>query len=537
MIKKVLIILSVLCFAGLTAYSQSDNRPYNALVKAANQGDSEAQALLAYRLKEGIGVKRDIDEAKRWAQIASESWNGLGFWLLAQMSHEAGDPVSVYRKYLDSAMSCYYPLAWSFFARLYESGSSEFDIEKDEFTAFELFREAANHGDTEAAAQAAGLYLTLKNDPWSAFEYFSKAANNGDADSMFMLASMYFNGMGVTGNRDKALSLLKDSAKSGSIFAKSYLEKAQSMGDGFSMPVKESLDLFMQRPFSSPEMTLKQVSLVYPVPENTSPIEFDEEEDFAQKDVATQESNPEPELVQHESSSPKSTKKKESRSQPDSKKPLHLELDLGLGSQMYYGDNDWKVARFSEMLTLPSIDLNLTLWAFSRIGFGLGFNTAPFKGLYQATPTPGSPSANFRPNQVTYYTNSDSKYASQNLALQAGSFVNFTALAHADLMNICFGVNPGRFFDIDIYAGGGVIYGFAQSGNVYDTSFNAGLTNTFSLSEKMRLLLNIHGALIGDAFDGESYTNEQTATHWSSNRKFDGLFGASLGFSFTLGGE
>ena len=481
MIKKVLIILSVLCFTGLTAFSQSDNRPYNALVTAANQGDSQAQALLAYRLKEGIGVKKDLDEAKRWAQIASESWNGLGFWLLAQMSHEAGDPVSVYRRYLDSAMSCYYPLAWSFFARLYESGSSEFDIEKDEFTAFELFREAADHGDAEAAAQAAGLYLTLKNDPWSAFEYFSKAANNGDVDSMFMLASLYFNGMGVARNRDQALSLLKDSAKAGVLAAQSYLDKAKSLGEDFSMPVKDCLDLFMQRPLSSPEMTLKQVSFVYPVPENTSPIEFDEEEDFAQKDVATQESNPESELVQQESASPKS-KKKTSHAQPNSKHPLHLELDLGLGTQMYYGDNDWKVARFSEMLALPSIDLSLTLWAFSRIGFGLGFNTAPFKGLYQTTP--GSPSANFRPDAVTRYRDSDPMFASQNLALQAGSYVNLTALAHADLMNICFGVNPGRIFDIDIYAGGGVIFGFAQSGNVYDISFNAGLTNTFSLSEK-----------------------------------------------------
>jgi hypothetical protein len=36
-------------------------------------------------------------------------------------------------------------------------------------------------------------------------------------------------------------------------------------------------------------------------------------------------------------------------------------------------------------------------------------------------------------------------------------------------------------------------------------TFNAGLMNTFRLTEQLRLLLNLRGALIGDAFDGESY--------------------------------
>ena len=147
MIRKVLLVLSILFFCVWTAYSQSDNRSSASLLKAANKGDSQSQALLAYRLKEGGGVSKDLVEAKKWAQIASQSRNGLGFWLLAQMSREAGESPTGYRKYLESAMSCNYPLALAFFARLYETGSEDFGIEKDEFMALELYRAAAKRGN------------------------------------------------------------------------------------------------------------------------------------------------------------------------------------------------------------------------------------------------------------------------------------------------------------------------------------------------------------------------------------------------------
>ena len=108
---------------------------------------------------------------------------------------------------------------------------------------------------------------------------------------------------------------------------------------------------------------------------------------------------------------------------------------------------------------------------------------------------------------------------------------------HPDLMNIFGGFKPNRVFDIDAYAGGGVVFGFAESGNVHDASFNAGLMNTLRLTDQLRLLLNIRGALIGDAFDGEAYTGEPTKQHWLGNHKFDGQFGATLGLTYNIGKE
>ena len=216
------------------------------------------------------------------------------------------------------------------------------------------------------------------------------------------------------------------------------------------------------------------------------------------------------------------------------------QLSAGLGTQMYYGDNDWKVAKkVPEMFVFPAVDLYLTKWASPSFGVGLGVNWAPFKGLYQTTPGSGDykgyATANFRPDKVEYYKNADSKYDYQNLAVQGGSYLNVFALAHANLMNIFGGFKADRFYVIDAYAGGGAIFGFCDSGRVADATFNAGLMNTFRLSDRVNLLLNLRGALVGDAFDGEVYTQEPTKGHWLANHKFDGMFGATLGLTCNLG--
>ena len=218
------------------------------------------------------------------------------------------------------------------------------------------------------------------------------------------------------------------------------------------------------------------------------------------------------------------------------------QLSLGLGTQMYYGDNDWKVAKkVPEMFVFPAIDLYLTKWVSPSFGVGLGANWAPFKGLYQTQPfhsdQPRAINANFRPNQVTYYNDADPKYNSQKLALQKGSYLDVFALAHANLMNMFGGYKPDRFFEIDFYAGGGVIFGFSESGNAPSASFNTGFINTFRLTEQLRLMLNIRGALVGDDFDGEAYLDEPTKNHWSLNHKLDGIAGATVGLTYNIGKE
>ena len=218
------------------------------------------------------------------------------------------------------------------------------------------------------------------------------------------------------------------------------------------------------------------------------------------------------------------------------------QLSAGLGTQMFYGDNDWKVAKkVPEMFVFPAVDLYLTKWISPSFGVGLGANWAPFKGLYQTqqfhSNQPRAINSNFRPDKVEYYTKADPKYDSEKLALQKGSYLDVFALAHANLMNIFGGYKPDRFYEIDAYAGGGVIFGFSESGNAPSASFNAGLINTFRLTEQLRLMLNLRGALVGDDFDGEAYVDEPTKNHWAANHKLDGIAGATLGLTYNIGKE
>ena len=220
------------------------------------------------------------------------------------------------------------------------------------------------------------------------------------------------------------------------------------------------------------------------------------------------------------------------------------EFSAGIGTQMYYGDNDKHFAKWTEKFTFPSIDLYLTKWASPSFGIGIGANWSKFKGLYQTTPRnvvdPNGPRyalGNFRPDKITLYDNAPAQLESEHLALQAGSYLNVFALAHADLGNIFFGYKPDRFFDIDAYAGGGIVWGFCESGNIHDATFNLGLMNKFRLAERFKLLLNVRGAFVGDAFDGEIYLNEPTQKHWDLNHKVDGDFGVTVGFSYDIGKE
>ena len=219
------------------------------------------------------------------------------------------------------------------------------------------------------------------------------------------------------------------------------------------------------------------------------------------------------------------------------------EMDLGIGTQMYYGDNDWKVAKkVPEMFVLPGIDLYLTKWISPSFGVGLGANWAPFKGLYQTKPgdskNPRMANANFRDDSnIEMYAKADTKYASEGLAMQKGSYIDVFALAHANLMNLFGGYKPDRFFEIDFYAGGGLIYGFSKSGNAPSASFNTGFINTFRLTDQLGLMLNIRGALVGDDFDGEAYVDEPTRRHWLANHKLDGIAGATVGLAYNIGKE
>ena len=212
------------------------------------------------------------------------------------------------------------------------------------------------------------------------------------------------------------------------------------------------------------------------------------------------------------------------------------ELLLGGGAQLYYGDNDKKFAKWTEMVNYPAVDLYLTKWASPSFGVGIGANYSGFTGLYQSA-SDYTRNSHFRTNEL--YTKADSKYDYEKLAWQRGQYANVFALAHVDLWNAFFGYNPDRIWSVDAFAGGGYIFGLGleKSEKARGASFNAGLANKIRLGNRLSLLINLRGAIVSDDFDGEGYTNEPDAAHVEANIASDGIFGVTAGLAWKLGKE
>ena len=207
------------------------------------------------------------------------------------------------------------------------------------------------------------------------------------------------------------------------------------------------------------------------------------------------------------------------------------ELVGGLGTQLYYGENDWKVANKLEMFAFPAIDLYLTKWASPYFGVGIGANVNKFKGLYQ---NKGDKLFAVRFKADDPYTGATvDNYGYENLTRQNGYYGNVFALAHADLTNIIFGYKANRFYSLDAYAGGGVLFGLTDNG--VGASFNTGLINKFRITDCLSIMVDLRGGLVGDDFDGESFMDEPDVPHFLANHKFDGVAGATVGIAWKLG--
>lgn len=213
-------------------------------------------------------------------------------------------------------------------------------------------------------------------------------------------------------------------------------------------------------------------------------------------------------------------------------------LTLAGGAQFYMGEND-KYMDFGDRIT-PAVDLFLHKWVSPVYGFGIGATGLQVKGLYlyhipnnEGVIENGNIYASW-PKDKQYLTRDGGKeYNEQN-----GFFVNPFLYFALDLDNLFAGYKYDRFYNVAIYAGGGLGVGFDQKERGYNhvvPTFNAGIINKFRLCEKWSLLLNLRGALVGDDFDGESRESEPTESAIIKNIPMDGIFGATVGISYNFG--
>ena len=256
MFRKILHVVSFLFLAGFPAFSQP-SASYSQSMWKAQQGEAQAQAAVAYYLKNGIWVDKNLEQAKEWANKAAKSRDGLAYWLLAQIGQEQGDSPQSILNYLEKALACEYPLAFSFFGRLFESGSPEFGINQDGQRAFTLLEQAANAGDAEAAAYIGYLYLKRENDQVNAFHYLHEAAAKNKAEAMSLVASMFDYGIGTNPDPETAFEWYKKAAAAGSQAGILGLADSYRLGLATAPDQEEAFSYY--RKVSSPSPYLQYV--------------------------------------------------------------------------------------------------------------------------------------------------------------------------------------------------------------------------------------------------------------------------------------
>jgi TPR repeat protein len=179
--------------AAYDAFKAADHeRAYRIFLWHARNGNAEAQVAVATYHKEGLHVSRDGRRQAAWTYLAAYNGNRR-----AQL--ELG---LLYRK------------------------TDLVPVDDDE--AEQWFQAASSQGLADATNELGVLSLypfqeQRRPDPEKAFRHFKEAANAGSVFALANLGDAYFNGMGVTRDRDRAKEYYVAAARHGNVVARQRL--------------------------------------------------------------------------------------------------------------------------------------------------------------------------------------------------------------------------------------------------------------------------------------------------------------------------
>lgn len=261
-----LLFIVLFLSSALASFAQTDGKSYQDWLDLAEKGEAHAQAMVAYHLKEGVDVEKDLNRAAEWALKSAEAKDGLAYWILAQMHIGRKGK----REYLDAALSCNYPLVAPLYARLYYFGSEYFNIRQNKYSihlndyeiqlnklnakenkrindkAIDFFHKASDNGFSEDSAFLGYYYLKEVGDTTNAFKYFHLAAEQGDPESMTMVAYMLHHGFGVNIDDSAAFEWFRRAAARGSQSGVEGLADCYRIGVNVPVNLEEAFKYYLQ---------------------------------------------------------------------------------------------------------------------------------------------------------------------------------------------------------------------------------------------------------------------------------------------------
>jgi len=158
------IIMSLTALMAVRLVHADDTPPTKEFIAKAGEGDMAAQLSLAYRYRDGKGVKRDYAEAMRWAHLAADRGNAEAMdfvgWMFFEGLGVKHDP-AIAAGYFKAAAGESAAAAWNLGQCYFGAQGVEQDVPK----ALEAWNKAAAMGHGRAASAAALLaFHMLGND-------------------------------------------------------------------------------------------------------------------------------------------------------------------------------------------------------------------------------------------------------------------------------------------------------------------------------------------------------------------------------------
>ncbi|MDE6241405.1 MAG: sel1 repeat family protein [Anaeroplasmataceae bacterium] len=182
------------------------------IVPFAKQGDMDAQLWLG---KKSIGVTSN-EEAMHWLEQAANQGLAEAQSLLAEgyctLSNIKDYKLAKY--WFEKAAAQNYPDAIYQLGIFYEKG--DYGVPVDIKKALQYFEKAANLGYLDAQLHFGGiLHYGLHGvqvDYTKAKYYYELAASQNMREAQYLLGVLYFNGLGVTEDKEKAISFFESAA-------------------------------------------------------------------------------------------------------------------------------------------------------------------------------------------------------------------------------------------------------------------------------------------------------------------------------------
>lgn len=200
--------------------------------KAASEGDVNAQLFMASAYLYGVGVKKNVDIARKFYIDAAKNGNSIAQFALAENflegRHSGNSKLGVI--WLTKSAAQDNPKALTLLGSLSISGKW---VEQDREKGIEMLTKAASQNYTPAMVKLGKVFIKEKDYP-KGMEWFKKAASQNDLNAYLQIAHVYLDEKSPVHDVKEGYSWTLKAAQDGLLDAKTELADLYKNGTGVS---------------------------------------------------------------------------------------------------------------------------------------------------------------------------------------------------------------------------------------------------------------------------------------------------------------